>query len=357
MKKNSIENDKIKLNINKDGSELNDFLISWNNFGKRPNKLSIHNTYQTESFSQLLEDLIVEKNVSTEIIATEEGNTLFNQEVYCKINDNIYLSYFIIDKTQPTSVVTDVTFFYKEQEDYDDIKEIVNQMNLCLPSYTETENHNLFNIKLSNNTIDIEPLVFDDDFDNIELCYSESTFKDLNKLIKKIRKNDKGLYLLNGEVGTGKTTSIKYLVSEIDKMFFHIPGNLIEHTINNPDFRNFLKKYDNPVIILDDCESTLIDLFGKTNNSTFNIIQLIDGLSSDSLKLSIICIFNEEIEENNSLLDCNNLISIVDFESLSSEEATELSKNIGSNKTYKNKTRLVDIIRKKNIDRYKKIGF
>jgi hypothetical protein len=357
MKKNSTENDKIKLNINKDGSELNDFLISWNNFGKRPNKLSIHNTYSTEPFSQLLEDLIVEKNVSTEIIATEEGNTLFNQEVYCKINDNIYLSYFIIDKTQPTSVVTDVTFFYKEQEDYDEIKEIVEQMNLCLPSYTETENHNLFNIKLSNNTIDIEPLVFDDDFDNIELYYSELTFKELNKLIKKIRKNDKGLYLFNGEVGTGKTTSIKYIISEVDKMFFHIPGNLIEHTINNPDFRNFLKKYDNPVIILDDCESTLIDMFGKTNNSTFNILQLIDGLSSDSLKLSVICIFNEEIEENNSLLDCNNLISIVDFESLSSEEATELSKNIGSNKTYKNKTRLVDIIRKKNIDRYKKIGF
>jgi hypothetical protein len=72
----------------------------------------------------------------------------------------------------------------------------------------------------------------------------------------------------------------------------------LEHTINNPEFRNFLKKYDNPVIILDDCESTLIDLFGKTNNSTFNIIQLIDGLSSDSLKLSVICIFNEKIEEN-----------------------------------------------------------
>jgi hypothetical protein len=357
MKKNSIENDKIKLNINKDGSELNDFLISWNNFGKRPNKLSIHNTYSTEPFSKLLEDLIVEKNVSTEIIATEEGNTLFNQEVYCKINDNIYLSYFIIDKTQSTSLITDVTFFYKEQEDYDEIKEIVEQMNLCLPSYTETENHNLFNIKLSNNTIDIEPLVFDDDFDNIELYYSESTFKDLNKLIKKIRKIDKGLYLLNGEVGTGKTTSIKYITSDVDKIFFHIQSNLLEHTINNPEFRNFLKKYDNPVIILDDCESTLIDLFGKTNNSTFNIIQLIDGLSSDSLKLSVICIFNEEIEENNSLLDCNNLISIVDFESLSSEEATELSKNIGSNKTYKNKTRLVDIIRKKNIDRYKKIGF
>lgn len=357
MKKNQQEPDKINLNINKDGSELNDFLICWGNFGKRPNKLSIHNTYSTDSFSELLQDYSDDKTVSTEIVATEEGKLIFNQEVFCKINDNIYVSYFIIDKNQSTSVTTDVVFFYKEESDYDLIKEIVEQMNDCLPDWREHEHHNLNDITISNSTLQVEPIHYVDDFENFDLYYNRNTIDDIYKMIKKLKKTNKGLYILEGENGTGKTSSLKFIASEVDKMFFHIPNNLIESTINNPDFKNFIKKYDNPILVLDDCESSLLDLFGKNNQTSVNILQLVDGIQSESNPLSVICIFNETLEENNPLLDCVNLISVVDFEPLSKEEANELSKNLGHNKKFKNKTRLLDIIRKKNIDRYKKIGF
>lgn len=357
MKKIQQESDKINLNINKDGSEINDFLICWGNFNKRPNKLSIHNTYSTDSFSDLLQDYTDDKTISTEIVATEEGKLIFNQEVFCKISDNIYISYFIIDKNQPTSITTDVVFFYKEESDYEFIREIVEQMNDCLPEWREQENHKLNNITILNTIIGTEPIHYTEDFETFDLYYNSDTMKDINKMVKKLKKTDKGLYILEGETGTGKTNSLKFFASEVDKMFFHIPNNLIESTINNPDFKNFIKKYDSPVFILDDCESSLLDVFGKNNQASANILQLIDGIQSDSNPVSIICIFNEVLEENNLLLDCVNLISIVDFAPLSKEEANELSKSLGHTKRYKNKTKLLDIIKKNNIDRYKKIGF
>jgi hypothetical protein len=56
-------------------------------------------------------------------------------------------------------------------------------------------------------------------------------------------------------------------------------------------------------------------------------------------------------------LECNNLIDVIEFEYLSSEESMELAKHLKSNKKYKNKTKLVDIInRRSNIEEFE-IGF
>jgi hypothetical protein len=356
MKKNNKKFDKININIDKDQNELNDFLMCWNFFGKKPNKIIIYNNYLTTLFEQIIGEISIDKTVSSEVVATTDGKMVLNQEVFLNINDNIYLSYVIFDKNQSNSIVTDVTFFYKENEDYETIKNIIEKMNDCLPSFVDDGNYNLNNIIISNSAIEVEPIIYDEN-ENFEYYYSESTKKELNKLIKKIKKNKKGLSIIRGEKGTGKTNSINYIASNIDKMFFYINSNLLDLTINNPEFRNFLKKYENPVLVIDDCETSLNDMFGRNNQTTNNIIQLVDGFSSDSVPVNIICIFNDEMSSDNLLLDCNNLISIVDFEYLNGEESNQLSKLLGRNKKYKNKTRLIDIINNIDKSNNKKIGF
>jgi putative ribosome biogenesis GTPase RsgA len=59
----------------------------------------------------------------------------------------------------------------------------------------------------------------------------------------KIKKSEKGLSVLWGERGTGKTSIINYLADKLDRIVIFIPNNLIEHTINNPDFMT--KHYKN----------------------------------------------------------------------------------------------------------------
>ena len=49
----------LNLNINKDEDGLNDFLYCWQQFGNRPNKITIHNTYTTKSFQKFIKSKIV----------------------------------------------------------------------------------------------------------------------------------------------------------------------------------------------------------------------------------------------------------------------------------------------------------
>ena len=233
-------------------------------------------------------------------------------------------------------------------------------MNDCLVDFCEEETNNLNTIALSTQSgLEIEPIELDDDFENFDHYYSSNTGKSVEKLIKKIKKSNKGLSVLYGERGTGKTSVINYIASKLDRIVIFIPNNLIEHTINNPDFRKFIKKFQKPVIVLDDCELTLSDYYNRTNITTNNILQMVDGFLSDTMEVNIICIFNTDDEDDidEALLDCNSLIDVIEFEYLSGEESEELSKVVGSGKKYKNKTRLIDIIKKKSGGDQKKIGF
>jgi hypothetical protein len=69
---------------------------------------------------------------------------------------------------------------------------------------------------------------------------------------------------------------------------------MLELTLNSPEFRTFLKKYPKPIVILDDCEMIFNELFSKSNIYVNNILQMVDGLLSDSSKLidDIFYIFN-----------------------------------------------------------------
>jgi hypothetical protein len=86
---------------------------------------------------------------------------------------------------------------------------------------------------------------------------------------------------------------------------------------------------------------------------------MVDGFLSDSMEVNIITIFNvdDESEIDHSLLECNNLIDVVKFEELSEEESNELSKHLGQDKKYKNKNKVIDIIKKRKSKSVKDIGF
>ena len=164
---------------------------------------------------------------------------------------------------------------------------------------------------------------------------------------------------MHGERGTGKTSIINYIASKLDRIVIFIPSNMIEHTINNPEFRKFIKKYEKPVLVLDDCEIFFSDLYSRSTPFANNILQMVDGFLSDTMNVTILAILNiegeDEIEE--SLLDCNNLIDVVEFENLSGEEATELAKHLGSAKKYKSSARVIDIVKKRNNLESLEIGF
>ena len=110
---------------------------------------------------------------------------------------------------------------------------------------------------------------------------------------------------------------------------------------------------------MDDCEIVFTDNYGRSNMFTSNLLQMVDGFLSDSINCNIVTIFNIDDEEeiDPSLLECNNLIDVIEFEMLSGEESNSLAKHIQSNKKYKNKTKLIDIIKKRSNKIEFEIGF
>ena len=349
---------KINININKDDSELNDFLYCWSEFKSRPNKIIIYNTYLREPFINIINEYSVDKNRFTEVIPSTES-LIINDKILEKINDGLYISYLVLDRINENSIINDVVFFFKDDEQLELVNQLIEQLDTCIFDLeTKDSDVNFNTISITQNGIDLEPSELLELDEEVDYYYNTKTLKNINKLIKLIKKSNKGLSLLYGDRGTGKTSIINYLNKKLSKMVIFIPNNMIDTTINNPEFKSFIRKYPNSVLVIDDCEVIFNQLFNKSNTFVNNLLQLVDGPLSDSFKLNIVMLFNlnDEDEIDQSLIDCNNLLDVIEFDLLEIESSNELAKHINSRNKYKNKTKLIDIIKKRIPVEIKKIG-
>jgi len=351
------KNTVLNLNISKDDQETNDFLYCWEKFSKRPSKIVVHNSYSGNSFLEIFEPKIQDTNVLIEVSPGEES-FLIHEKVFAKLTNDIYCSYLVIEKNTPNCIVSEVTFFFSDKKFIDEIQTIINDLNNCQLDFCEEDVNNLNTLTNTQSGVEIEPIDSLVDLECFDMFYSKSTMKKINKLIKEVKKSKKGLSILYGERGTGKTSVISYLASKLDRIVIFIPNNLIENTINNSEFRKFLKRFDRPIIVIDDCEMIFSELFTKSNIFSNNLMQLVDGFLSDTVEVNIVSIFNvdNENEIDHSLLECNNLISTIEFDRLSADESTDLSDYLGFKRNIKKKSKVIDIVKNREFYELPKIG-
>ena len=345
------------LNINITGSDYNenDFLFCWDKFKNRPNRIVIHNNYSTAQFIEIIEKQTTEKNTLTEAIPDGERLSI-TDKILAKVDKDCYLSYIVVERDTDMSFVETITIYYNNG--YAGVEKLIDELSTAVVKYDDEYSNILNTIAISPLGLEIEPLASTEADPDIDLYYSTETFKELAKATKKIKKSDRGLTILYGERGTGKTSAINYIASKLDRIIIYIPNNMIDHTINNPEFRKFVKKFERPILAIDDCETLFGEFLNKSNLSN-NLLQMVDGLLADQINVNIVAIFNIESEDDidDSLLECNNLIGVVEFEKLSAKESNDLAKSLESNKKYKGKTKLVDIIKRRDSKEYIEIGF
>lgn len=343
------------LSVTKDDSTLNDYIYCWDSFGERPNRIVIHNTYSTKLFDKAMKERFLEKNVFTEVIP-DSVEVIINDRILAKIDDSCYISYIVADRNMDSSFIDSITFYYKGG--YQRINDMVDDLNDCILDYCEEDSNKLNVVVLSPASgLELEPMSIKEESADADLFYSAATFKRAEKAIKSVKKSDKGLLLFYGERGTGKTSMISHMASKLDRIVIFVPLNMIDHTFGNPDFRKFVKKYDKPLLVVDDCESVFADAY-KSVAFAGNVLQMAEGFLSDSAGATILLIFNEssESEIDEALLDCNELIDAVEFERLSEEEGVELAKHLGKAKP-KGSMRAADIAKKRKGSPSGGIGF
>jgi ATP-dependent 26S proteasome regulatory subunit len=162
--------------------------------------------------------------------------------------------------------------------------------------------------------------LYDDDFIEID--------KVIQKRLKK--EKDKGIVLLHGLPGTGKTTYLRYLIGKIKKKVLFVSPDLAQD-IMNPEFMELLIDHPNSVVIIEDAEKVIMDRrFG--NSSVANLLNLSDGLLADCLNIQLICSFNSELSAvDSALLRKGRLIAKYEFRKLPVEKAQKVSNHLGFN--------------------------
>jgi ATPase family associated with various cellular activities (AAA) len=167
---------------------------------------------------------------------------------------------------------------------------------------------------------------------NLDLFY-EDDFKTVSDTIcKRLTKDkDKGIVLLHGLPGTGKTTYLRYLIGKIKKRVLFVSPN-VAADITSPDFIELLVSNPNSVLIIEDAENIIMDRKLNSNASVSNLLNISDGLLADFLNVQLICTFNNSLTlVDSALMRKGRLIAKYEFGKLSATKSQRLSNHLGFN--------------------------
>jgi hypothetical protein len=185
---------------------------------------------------------------------------------------------------------------------------------------------------------------------DIELNYGNEFLKVHDVIVKTLNKeNGKGIILLHGDPGTGKTSYIKYITSLIkDKQVLFVPPSMAE-MLSEPSIIPFLMDHKNTILIIEDAERVIADREGNGSPAgVSNILNLTDGILGDCLSIQIVATFNMKREKiDPALLRKGRLIAEHKFENLSIEDTNKLLKHLNKDYVSDRELSLADIY---NID-------
>jgi ATP-dependent 26S proteasome regulatory subunit len=339
-------------------------------FNELPSKWVVKNDYDyqiIEHFKELGFHPIIKNNVHKkfsvtlqELTSIHNGTTSNNEIIYINKEKEILLKCNVRKNDENVSVTTEVLYNLKNGE-------LTDQINFdVLKIWEKKKKKSDINlIKSDMGHLDLEEFELNVPEIDLELNYG-GDFKKIHELIiKRLNtKNDKGIILLHGDPGTGKTSYIKYLTRLIeDKQILFIPPSMAE-TLSEPSIIPFLMDHKNSVLIIEDAERVISDR--ETNGSSAgvsNILNLTDGILGDCLNIQIIATFNMKREKiDTALLRKGRLIAEHKFKNLSVSDTNKLLKHL--NKNFVSETEMsladiynIDVEHYKTTDKTNKIGF
>lgn len=177
----------------------------------------------------------------------------------------------------------------------------------------------------------IKPLALD-----LATMYNDDFLPVHQKIKGSLSDGNKGLVLLHGLAGSGKTNYIKWLTAQIpNKNFIFVPNNLIG-ALADPQFMSMLIDNKNSVLVLEDCENYIAERVGGGNTSDVvsTILNIADGILSDVLECQFICTFNADLMDiDHALLRHGRLIAEYQFGALTVDKANAYLASVGKDIT------------------------
>lgn len=174
--------------------------------------------------------------------------------------------------------------------------------------------------------------------------YNEG-FVAVDEVIKKRlnQADDKGLVLLHGIPGTGKTTYIRHLIGELDKEVLFLPPQVAAQ-MTSPDMLDFFVSNPNTILVIEDAEELIVDRGAQQGSAVSALLNLTDGLLSDCLNIQVICSFNTDIARvDTALMRKGRLIASYEFKALEVSKANALAEELETEVVYNTPKTLAEI--------------
>lgn len=168
---------------------------------------------------------------------------------------------------------------------------------------------------------------------NFETMYNDDFLPVHQHIKSKLTNDNKGVVLLHGIAGSGKTNYIKWLTSQVpSKQFIFVPTNMISY-LTDPEFMSMLIDNKNSILVLEDCENYIAERTADDINTDVvsSILNIADGMLSDILECQFICTFNSDLSKvDEALLRKGRLIAEYKFGPLVADKANAYLESIGS---------------------------
>lgn len=237
---------------------------------------------------------------------------------------------------------------------------------ILLMAVKEESKTKLYMIVSREGDIDLQPFEINVPEMDISLNYGPDWEAKHSYLLEVLRgETKKGLVLLHGEPGTGKSMYIRYLCSMLanERPVVYIPNQLIG-SLTDPNFLPLMAENPNCLLILEDAEEIL--KARKSGGFTVDkLLNLTDGIISDFLGVQILCTFNSDVSLiDEALLRKGRLILKHEFKKLNITDAQKVVDHLKLNfsvdkemtlaEIYNHEVKFNDIVTK---NPSKKLGF
>jgi hypothetical protein len=224
----------------------------------------------------------------------------------------------------------DVQVYYSDAVEKDRLNKLLRTVEDCYMKKEGEKREVHLLMQNADNRLDFVPMHIQNLTINPNLYYNDDLLALNEMLIQRLNKeNDKGLVIFYGKPGTGKTTYLRYLASNISKQKLFIPASL-NSKIGSAEFINLLNDFKNAVLILEDADSILKKRSNDDDHIISNLLNLSDGMLSEFFHIQVICVFNKDVNQlDPGMLRKGRLIASYGFRELSLEKTRALCQSLG----------------------------